>query len=261
MAAAQQGQRRDRGTEHGDAVLMRRAARQGGADIVDGGRIGPGDDQRGQPADRAACRRRARSASSAATKRSRSPDTSACITGCSGTWVCTSARPGRSCAAGAAGDLVEQLEGALGGAQVAAVQAEIGIDHGDQGEVGEVMALGRHLGADQDVDLARDPCARPPRSPRRGSSGVSEVNSSSRASGNSAERLLGQPLDARAAGDEAGRRRRSTCRHAPAARHSRSDGRPACGGSDARPARPSIAGIRCRGRRRGTASAAHSRGD
>ena len=39
-------------------------------------------------------------------------------------------RPARPVlAAGAAGHLVEQLEGALGRAQVAAVQAEIGIDH------------------------------------------------------------------------------------------------------------------------------------
>ena len=118
-----------RGAEHGDAVLMRRAAGEGGADIVDRGGIGPGDDQRRPAGRRAACRRPARSASSAATKRSRSPATSACITGCSGAWVCSSARPGRSCAAGAAGDLVEQLVGALGGAQVAAVQAEIGVDH------------------------------------------------------------------------------------------------------------------------------------
>ena len=47
-----------------------------------------------------------------------------------------------------AAELVEKLEGAFGRAQVAAVQAEIGIDHRDQGEVGKVMALRRHLGAD-----------------------------------------------------------------------------------------------------------------
>ena len=40
-------------------------------------------------------------------------------------------------AAGAAGDLVQQLEGALGRAQIAAGQAEIGIDHADQGQIGK----------------------------------------------------------------------------------------------------------------------------
>jgi hypothetical protein len=40
-------------------------------------------------------------------------------------------------AAGAARHLVEQLEGALGRAQVAAIQTQVGIDHGDQGEVGK----------------------------------------------------------------------------------------------------------------------------
>ena len=57
-------------------------------------------------------------------------------------------------APGAAGDLLDLLEAALGGAQVAALQAEIGIDHADQGQVGEVIALGDQLGADDDVDLA-----------------------------------------------------------------------------------------------------------
>ena len=39
-------------------------------------------------------------------------------------------------------------------AQVAAAEAQIGVDHADQGEVGEVVALGDDLGADQHVDPA-----------------------------------------------------------------------------------------------------------
>ena len=35
-------------------------------------------------------------------------------------------------AAGAAGDLLDLLEASLGGAQIAARQAEVGIDHADQ---------------------------------------------------------------------------------------------------------------------------------
>ena len=67
--------------------------------------------------------------------------------------------PGRS-AAGAAGHLMQELIGALGRAQVAAVEAEIGIDHADQGQHGEMMALGDHLGADQEIDLVLLTCRR-----------------------------------------------------------------------------------------------------
>ncbi len=81
-----------------------------------------------------------------------SPTASACITGCSGRWVWISTRPGRSSRPARPGHLVEQLERALGGAQVAAAEAEIGVDHAHQREVGEVVALGDDLGAEQDVD-------------------------------------------------------------------------------------------------------------
>ncbi len=57
-------------------------------------------------------------------------------------------------AAGAAGDLAQELEGALGGARVAVGEAEIGVDHADQRHVGEVVALGDELRADDDVGLA-----------------------------------------------------------------------------------------------------------
>ena len=60
-----------------------------------------------------------------------------------------SVRPPRS-----ARRLGQQLEGPLGGPQVAPAQAEIGIDHPDQGQKGEIMALGGRLGGDEDVDLA-----------------------------------------------------------------------------------------------------------
>ena len=64
-------------------------------------------------------------------------------------------RPRPGCvAAGAAGHLIEKLEGALGGAQVAVREAEIGVDHADQRQLREVVALGDELGADDDIDLA-----------------------------------------------------------------------------------------------------------
>ena len=56
-------------------------------------------------------------------------------------------------AAGAARHLMQQLVGALGRAQVAALETEIGIHHADQGQHREMMALGDDLGADQQVDL------------------------------------------------------------------------------------------------------------
>ena len=88
-------------------------------------------------------------------------------------------------AAGAAGDLLDLLEAALGGAQVAAGEAEVGIDHADQGEVGEVIALGDQLGADDDVDLAAPPSRRRTRRRLGGDQIVSEVTIAVRASGNS----------------------------------------------------------------------------
>ena len=57
-------------------------------------------------------------------------------------------------AAGAADDLVQQLKGALGGARIAVARAQIGIDHADQIEHREMMALGDELRADDHVEAA-----------------------------------------------------------------------------------------------------------
>ena len=58
-------------------------------------------------------------------------------------------------ATGAAGDLGDELERALAGAEVRDVQAEVGVEDADEGDIGEMKALGDHLGADEDVDLVR----------------------------------------------------------------------------------------------------------
>lgn len=58
-------------------------------------------------------------------------------------------------ASGAPGDLGEELEGALGGAEVGDVEADVGVEDTDEGDVGEVEAFGDHLGADEDVDFFR----------------------------------------------------------------------------------------------------------
>ena len=103
---------------------------------------------------------------------------------------------------GAARDLVEQLEGALGRAQIAALEAEIGIDHADQGQHGKVMAFGQHLGADDQIDLARrdllDQLGRGLR-PGQGVARGDQDPCVGKAGGD----FLGEALDAGAAGGEA----------------------------------------------------------
>ena len=54
-------------------------------------------------------------------------------------------------AAGAAADLMQQLIGPLGGAQIAAGEPEIGIDDADQGQHRKMVALGDDLGPDQQI--------------------------------------------------------------------------------------------------------------
>ena len=63
--------------------------------------------------------------------------------------------PGRSAAPGAARDLGQELERALGGAEVGKAEPDVGVDHADQRHAREVVALGDHLRAHQDVGLAR----------------------------------------------------------------------------------------------------------
>ena len=57
-------------------------------------------------------------------------------------------------APGAPDHLVEQLKGALGGARIAIAEAQIGVDHADQIEPREIVALRHQLGADDDIDAA-----------------------------------------------------------------------------------------------------------
>ena len=53
------------------------------------------------------------------------------------------------------GHLGDELEGALAGAEVGGVQANVRVENADQGDIGEMQTLGDHLGADEDVDLVR----------------------------------------------------------------------------------------------------------
>ena len=57
-------------------------------------------------------------------------------------------------AASAAGNLAQELEAAFAGAEVGEVDDDVGVDHADEGDVGEIQPLGDHLGSHQDIDLA-----------------------------------------------------------------------------------------------------------
>ncbi len=59
--------------------------------------------------------------------------------------------PGLLGAARTSGHLDDLLRHALTGAEVGGKQPAVGIEHGHQGHLGEVVALGEHLGADQDA--------------------------------------------------------------------------------------------------------------
>ncbi len=63
--------------------------------------------------------------------------------------------PLRLAATGASGDLGEQRIEAFGRPEVRAVEHAVRVEHANQREVRKVVALGEHLGADQDVDVAR----------------------------------------------------------------------------------------------------------
>ena len=57
-------------------------------------------------------------------------------------------------AAGAAGDLGDQLEGALGGAEIGEGQGGVAADDADQRDVGIIQALGDHLRAEHHLHFA-----------------------------------------------------------------------------------------------------------
>src|SRR5690348_11825003 len=61
---------------------------------------------------------------------------------------------GEVAAASAAGDLGEQLKGALGRAEVRQTERGIGADHADQSDTLKIVALGEHLCADENVERA-----------------------------------------------------------------------------------------------------------
>src|SRR5947209_969648 len=51
-----------------------------------------------------------------------------------------------------AGDLGQQLKGAFGGPEIRNVQADVGIDDADKGDIGKIEPLGDHLRTEKDVN-------------------------------------------------------------------------------------------------------------
>src|SRR3546814_12337714 len=109
------------------------------------------------------------------------------------------------------------LKGALGRAQVAAVEPEVGIDDADEGEVGEMIALGDELGADDDIDQPALDIVDEFGGFRGRPQGVRSDDRDARL-GKAQRDLVGDALDARPAGDARSEARRvgkesvSTCR-------------------------------------------------
>ena len=105
--------------------------------------------------------------------------------------------PAGRAAAAAPGELGDHREGPLLGAEVGEAQGRVGVDDRAQGHLGEVVALGDHLGADEDAR------SRPRRS-RRGSRAwaprPAAVSESSRKTGIGPRRSRQQLLDPLGAG-------------------------------------------------------------
>ena len=57
-------------------------------------------------------------------------------------------------AAGPSRHLHQELEGALGGAEVGQVQGHVGVEHADERDVRKIEALGDHLRAEEHVGLS-----------------------------------------------------------------------------------------------------------
>ena len=104
-------------------------------------------------------------------------------------------------APGAADHLMQELERALGGARIAVGEAEVGIDDADEVELGEVMALGDELRADDDVEAALRDVVQLLAQPVDRGDEVAREHQHPRLREQLAHLLL-QPLDARADGRE-----------------------------------------------------------
>ena len=60
---------------------------------------------------------------------------------------------GKVAPSGAPGNLGQELEGSFGGAKVGHAQSDVGGDDTDEGDVGDIVPLGDHLGSHEYVEI------------------------------------------------------------------------------------------------------------
>ena len=152
--------------------------------------------------------------------------------------------------------LHQQREQAFGGAEVAAEQRRVGVHRSDEADAAEVVALGHHLRADQDVDLSRVDRAerRLERALAARAVGVDpgDARVGKQAASCSSSRSVPRPTGAMSRLPQSGQRRGTGSA-------SRSGGSAASGPACGRRARRCSAGSRSASRSRRTAGPAHSR--
>ena len=201
--------RRGRGAEHRDLAARAPAAPPSASASAVAPRAGLGalDAHREEPAERRVAEppplRRARPPR---TRRSRAP-TAQATAGVAGLKVCTMTRPGVGAAPGAPGDLREELERALGGAEVGEGERGVGEHHADERDAREVVPLRHHLRADEHVDLAPREAREQRRGRRPRCATASRSSRATRARGKSVAHRL---LDLLGADADADARRRRT---------------------------------------------------
>ncbi len=114
---------------------------------------GPGSSRRAHDPDQMAERRIARAPRAAPARPPGSPRRRArrrsAARGPSASSACTTTRPAARPAPAAAGELRDERERALLGAEVGEAQRRVGVEHHAERHVREVVALGDHLGADE----------------------------------------------------------------------------------------------------------------
>src|SRR5262249_40790860 len=150
---ANERERRFRRAKHAHAVLTRREGREPARERLGRMLVGPRDDEARQPSERRIVRRLA-PCNLAGVERLAVGSEERAHHRMLGLMSLQIADAAALLTAGAADNLVQELERPLGGTWIAVAQPKVGVDDADQVELGEMVALGNELCADDDVDQA-----------------------------------------------------------------------------------------------------------
>src|SRR5258705_518408 len=153
VAAAHDRERRLGWPQHAHRLVVRRGAREAARKSLGAGPRPGRDHQAGEPAERRIAGAFARRDLGPIEGLAVSPDQALHdrMVGLVGLQEPVAAA---SLASGPPRHLMQELERALGRARVAVAHAEVGVDDADQVELGEMMALGDKLRADDEIDAA-----------------------------------------------------------------------------------------------------------